>query len=65
MKKLTLVLKTIHENKYSKGLRILTPLKMHLFSDKMKNVSDKISDKFFLVSDRFLCYTEYIIKERT
>lgn len=64
MKKLTLVLKTIHENKYSKELSTLTPLKMHLFSDKMKNVSDKFSDKFFLVSALFLCYTRDIIKER-
>lgn len=57
-------MKTIHENKYSKGLNILTPPKSRHFSDKMKNVSDKISDKFFLVKSPLLCYTEYIIKER-
>ena len=64
IKKLTLILKIIHENKYNKGLSILTPPKSHLFSDKIKNVSDKISDKFFLVSTLFLCYTRPIIKER-
>lgn len=57
-------MKTIHENRHIKGLSILTPPKSRRFSDKMKNVSDKISDKFFLVSTPFLCYTRPIIKER-
>lgn len=57
-------MKTIHENRYNKGFNILTPPKSRHFSDKMKNVSDKISDKFFLVKSPLLCYTEYIIKER-
>ena len=64
MKKLTPVLKTIHENRYGKGLSILTPPKSHHFSDKMKKFSDKISDKFFLVKTSLLCYTRPIIKER-
>lgn len=57
-------MKIIHENRPIKASRSLTPLKSHHFSDKMKNVSDKISDKFFLVSTLFLCYTRPIIKER-
>lgn len=57
-------MKIIHENRPIKVSSILTLSKSHLFSDKIKNVSDKFSDKFFLVSTLFLCYTRHIIKER-
>lgn len=57
-------MKTIHENRRAKASRILTLPKSHHFSDKIKNVSDKISDKFFLVKTSLLCYTRPIIKER-
>lgn len=57
-------MKTIHENRRIKELSILTLPKSRHFSDKIKNVSDKISDKFFLVKTSLLCYTRPIIKER-